>query len=105
MNIYTRLILAALSTYRLAELFALDNGPYDMFKVIRYALGRKASEGNSTWKTLADLVDCPFCLGIWFAVLAGAGVIYPTNPGDILLILLGIAGLQAFLEGITGKRA
>lgn len=103
MNYELRVVLACLTVYRLSQLFVLDDGPYDMFKQIRSFLGRRANT-NSTWKTLADLFNCPFCLGVWFAGLAVPTVIYPTLYADIVLLWLGISGLQAFLEGFTNVR-
>lgn len=98
-----RIILAILAVYRLSELVALDTGPYDIFDKFRRMLGRKASSGSSTWKTLADLVNCPFCCGIWFSIFFTVLILFPTLPGDIFILFLAIAGGQTFLESLSGN--
>ncbi len=99
-----RFLLVCLATYRISELFALDNGPYDIFKILRYAVGKKASEGSATWHTIADLVNCPFCLGVWFALVGAFIMIWHSIYSDFILIWLAIAGVQTFLESISNVR-
>ena len=103
-SLYVRILLGVLATYRVAELMSLDFGPYNIFQSIRSFLGRKASSGDKTWKTLADLVNCPFCLGIWFSVLAIVLILLPTLSGDIFLLFMGVAGGQCFLESLSGGK-
>ena len=100
-----RLGLAALAVYRLALMLTGEDGPLYIFKKGRRAVGRWASpmSGNSfsdeARLSVAELVNCPYCLGVWLA--AGAAILarWPTKAGDILLTWLGIAGAQAWLQG------
>jgi hypothetical protein len=91
--------VAILACYRLAQLVALDEGPYKVFARFRAELGRRAASGSAFWENSAELMHCPFCLGLWFAaplaVWVGGSVV------DIIIIWLAIAGGQAFLQGVN----
>jgi hypothetical protein len=92
-----RLILAVLFTFRLAQLFAYDDGPYYVFKRLREWVNSKKDE-SATWDTIDDLIVCPYCQGLWLAPIAALLYLYPTNVGDIILLIAGIAGGQAWLQ-------
>jgi hypothetical protein len=99
-----RLLLAALTCFRLGELFAVDYGPFYIFDFWRKLLGKWAS-GKSKYglaHSLAELFHCPFCLGIWFAAPAAYFWMYPTFLSDVLMIWLGLAGAQSFLQSLSG---
>lgn len=89
-------ILAALAVYRLSQLIACDA----IFTLFRIALGRKAAKGKWYWKSLADLVHCPYCLGFWLALIATLFIPY-SNLITFLLWWFGIAGAQTFLESLS----
>ena len=94
-----RFALAVFACYRLAQLVALDDGPYQIFKRVRSELGWRAAEGNAFWSNSAELFHCPFCLGVWFAaplaLFVGSGII------EVVIAWLAIAGAQAFLQGVN----
>ena len=90
MSEWARLCLAALAVYRMAQLIAIDDGPGDVFRRLR-------KWWITGWR--GGVVHCPYCLGIWFAVPAAALVLWPTGVGDALLVVLGLAGAQAWLQG------
>jgi len=113
---YLRLILAVFALYRLARLVALDDGPFFMFKRIRYWAKDKAwNEALSIkgmthsdytvndrhfgkWHNLAEGITCPFCVGIWLSLPLFAMLVWPTYYGDLFLLLMAISGGQAFLQ-------
>ena len=99
-----RLALGILRVYRLAQLLAYDDGPLFAFKRIRLTCGRLASGDGAYghWRSLAEFVRCPYCLGMWLAILAAFLVIIAHPLADLVLLILGLAGGQAFLEGIGG---
>ena len=99
-------VLAIFSVYRLAILFAIDYGPLDIFLHLRAASGRKAASGSTLWKSVAELLHCPYCLGVWFAALIGAGFwFYNGQPWyRVIILIFGIAGAQAFLQGLSPER-
>ena len=94
MELELRLICAAFAVYRLARLITQDEGPFSVFKRLR-EWAAVNSEG------LADLVSCPFCLGVWFAAIVAALVMMPTLAGDAALVWLGLAGVQSLLQAKT----
>jgi len=102
------IVLAILATYRLAQLVALDDGPFDCVVALRgltvYSLKGNDRKGP-VWHSLEELVNCPYCLGVWFAGLMTVVIaqIEPLNIWTGLLVWLGIAGGQCALQSITDK--
>lgn len=104
MTFPARLILAFLACYRLATLLAWDDGPYHLIDQFRRALGRNAAR-SATWKTVADLFHCPYCLGVWFALFLTPLIFLPTLPGDVFLVWWGIAGAGSVLTDLYKRSA
>lgn len=95
----SKLFLTIFAVYRLAQLFALDIGPYRVFEKMRIYLGiRAARETGWHWHTLADAINCPFCLGLWFSILLVPIAFFGMPFLEILLLILGVAGAQCFLQ-------
>lgn len=119
LSLELRLILAILTTYRLARLIARDDGPFFIFKRIRYWVKDKAWHeagepmpfdddtmndryfGN--WYSLSEGLSCPYCLGVWFSLPLLALLVWPSYYGDLFLLLMAISGAQAFLWGVVSK--
>ena len=99
-----RLILAGFSTYRLAQLIAWDDGPDKIFYNLSTATKEQSDIHGGRWENLDMLVNCPYCLGIWFAVFTLLLVNNPTKAGDFILGWFGIAGMQAFMQDLTKGR-
>lgn len=95
MTLELRLICAAFAVYRLARLITQDDGPFSVFKRLREWAAVNGKE------SVAELLNCPFCLGVWFALIAAALVLMPTLAGDVILVWLGLAGAQSFLQAKT----
>lgn len=85
------LVMAALADYRLSVLVSKDQ----ITEPLRAAIGQKASEGG-LWKFAADLVTCPYCLGVWFA--AFIYLLSRYHLGRVLIDIFAIAGLQDYLQ-------
>jgi len=115
MNEYFRYVLAIFAIYRLARLIALDDGPFFVFKRIRYWVKDKAWEEASLvdamdnslkisdryfgkWHNLAEGISCPFCIGIWTSLFIFPMLVWPTYYGDLFLLLVSLSGMQAFLQ-------
>ncbi len=96
MEIEFRFILAVLACFRLAELVAIDDGPGDAFLRFRLWCARHS-------KNLSEFMKCPYCLSLWFAIPMIFCVLVSSPVTDLILIGLGIAGGQAFLQGIAGR--
>lgn len=91
------IFLAIFATFRLARLVAWDK----VFDPLRRNLGIRAS-GSKFWRFFADLAHCPYCLGIWFALLC-AELLWTIEmtPQQFILTWLGIAGCQFILQHLT----
>ena len=98
-----RIIMAALAVFRLAHLVSKEAGPGMVFERARINAGKRAGSSSKFWFDIAELLNCPYCLGVWFAALATIAVFSPTKVGDIGLVVFGLAGAQAFLQRVTEK--
>lgn len=98
-----RLLLAGLSCYRLSRLIAWEEGPLGIFSALQKALGGKdIDEDTGQPRTaLGRFITCPWCLGVWIALALYFLLTYPTIIGDAFLIIMGLAGLQAYLQGTS----
>lgn len=96
-NLYL-LLLAIFATYRLAELVSIDT----IFEPLRLSLGKRVdpTRHNKDWYA-AELVNCPYCLGVWFALLFALVIAHGWQY--VLLVWFAIAGGQAFLESLAGR--
>jgi len=100
-----KFLAASFACYRLAQLIAVDDGPWCVFSRLRSWAGRcaAAEQGrgvqNGACCQFANLLDCPFCLGIWFAFALAFLVAW--NVGSFILLWFGIAGVQAFLQEVV----
>lgn len=93
-----KVTLLILSVYRLSMLIAYDNGPLGLIRAVRDFSGRNASNSGILWQSFAELVNCPYCLGVWFA-LFGYILFMANHPlADFIIIVFGLAGGQALLE-------
>jgi hypothetical protein len=101
-----RFLLAALALYRVAW-FTREDGPFALSLRFRQWLGKLAAaetfktgfEQHGFFWTLAEVANCPHCIGVWLAIPAALVVIFPSNVTDVILIVLALAGLQSFLTG------
>lgn len=98
-----RLLFAGLSCYRLSRLLAWEEGPFGIFSALQRALGGKdIDEDTGQPKTLLGrFVGCPYCLGVWIALGLYFLLVYPTIMGDAFLIIMGLSGFQAYLQGTS----
>jgi hypothetical protein len=94
-------ILLSFVCYRLAQLFVFDEGPFSTFHQLRVKVGAYDLGDNGKARTgLGRAFNCPYCLGIWIALPLA---FYATGiQWSILVWWVGIAGGQAFLQGLTG---
>lgn len=102
-----RIVLAILAAYRLALMVATEDGPADIFYRLRDLMGvyRRVTynaltdeEYSEPSTSVGKLFECPYCLGMWFALAMALLVLCPSWAGDYLLLAFGIAGGQAWLQ-------
>jgi len=98
------ILIAILATYRVAQFIAYDDAPFGLMKLLRLYLGKKAAEAkqHGVWWSLAELINCPFCIGFWFSLLI-TPFIFGVHWYSILF-WLAIAGGQAWLESMIRDR-
>lgn len=98
-----RLVVAALATFRLARLLALEEGPEGVLKSLRRAAGGEDidPETGQPRTNLGRGATCPHCLGIWTAILLALLSVFPTFLGDFFLIIFGLAGAQSYMQGTS----
>ncbi len=80
-------VLAALATWRLAHLLALEDGPWDAVLRLRTAAG------HGVW---GQMLDCFYCLSLWLAAPLALAV--ARTPLEWLLAWLGLSGAACLLE-------
>jgi hypothetical protein len=119
-----RLVLATLAVYRLSFMLREDDGPLFLFERLRRFTDRKRKEEQErtrqrlgladddilidsselgTWASLDEGIRCPYCVGFWAALLLAALVRWPTLPGDMVMLWLGLAGAQSLLKAATER--
>lgn len=103
MNEFLRIFLAIFACYRLSQLLVIDNGPFDIFLVIRRKAGILASEDVKWAKEISNLLTCPYCVGMWMSLLLSMFILIPNPAFDFILLILGLAGAQTFLQSISDK--
>lgn len=84
------LMLAVLAVWRLAHLLAHERGPWDVVSKLH---------ARAAGTPLAALLACPYCLGLWLALLPAVWW-----AGDVphgLLLWWGIGGGAALIERLA----
>jgi hypothetical protein len=92
MSEFTRLLIAALSVWRLTHLLEAEDGPWDVSVRIR----RAAGDGF-----LGHLLDCFYCLSLWIA-LPMAWILH-RDAIEFALLWPGLSGAAILLERATAK--
>ena len=84
------LILSALATWRLCHLVASEDGPFGTIVMLR----RAAANGQ-----LGRLMDCPYCLSLWFAGPFAVWVAHA--PVEGVVFWLAISGGACLIEQLS----
>lgn len=92
---FLMLTLLILACYRLARLISKDL----ISEPLRRWVGRQASSQNKAWMLLAELLLCPYCVGVWAAM--GLAFIVSHSFLEWCLYALAIAGGQSFLQEVS----
>jgi hypothetical protein len=104
-----RLVLALFAVYRLSFMLREDDGPLFLFERLRRFTDRKRKEEQERgqelgrWASIDEGIRCPYCCGVWAALLLAVLVRWPTLAGDLFLLWLGLAGAQSLLEAVTER--
>ncbi len=82
--------LLSLATYRLIRLFCYD-------KITLFIREYFTTFARGPGKTIAHLLDCPWCIGVWFG-LALSFIYYTFTIGWFFLLLVAVSGLASFIQ-------
>jgi hypothetical protein len=94
-------VTTILATYRLAHLLPDDNGPFFIFERIRVAVSEKAINENELrgfWASVDDWTTCPYCQGIYIAILVVWLSEKKKKWSNLFLLVFAIAGGQSLLQ-------
>lgn len=94
------ILLAVLACYRLTTLVVYDTGPFRVFKRFRAWLG--THDNAFIREHGGELVHCPYCVGLWMAIVAALLTMWPVAYPALLV--LGIAGGQALIQDMVEVR-
>ena len=108
---FVRLMLSILTLFRLARLLAVDDGPLWVFARLRGWTDTQTVKAQgyiglqtipaAVWGSLDEGLRCPYCVGIWLAPLVGLLYARQGWLSDALLVIIGLAGGQALLQGVV----
>ncbi len=90
------LIIAVLATWRLCHLVASEDGPFDLIVRLRRAAGNRGF-----WGQWGRLMDCPYCLSLWFAVPFAA--LQAEGWRDGMPLWLAISGGACLIEQAAAR--
>lgn len=100
---FLSLLTAILATYRIANLFSEDDGPFYVFVHFRtFTANRALNESNALgfWHMLDEGINCPYCVGLYAAILTGSLVALNNYYGNLFLLVFAIAGGQSLLQNL-----
>jgi hypothetical protein len=89
LNVWGRLLLAVLATWRITHLLASEDGPADLIVRFRALLGQGLA---------GKLIDCFNCLSLWIA--APAALFVSRDPVEWLFSWLALSGGACLLERV-----
>lgn len=125
MEYIIKIILVFFATYRLSSLIASEEGPYlsflykdpeqaGIFKWIRKKFGaydyiyEYDDRGNQRIKIKTNKgrgISCPLCVGFYVTALMVFLMYYSNKFTSLIIVFLGIWGVQTFLENLTSDDA
>ena len=88
----TTLLIAILAVWRITHLFSGEDGPGDIFLRLRRLAGKSF---------LGQLLDCFYCLSLWFA--APAAWMLGETWLERVLLWLGLSGGAILLERLSDR--
>jgi len=97
------IVLAVLSVWRVVHLIAKEDGPFYVFGRLREFAGVRYASGTEEFVAdtmIGNLLLCPLCLSVWFAI--PPAVILATGVFQGFICWLGISGGASLLELMYG---
>lgn len=99
------LVLCTLAAFRLSEMVVIDDGPFDVFIELRGWANQPPLDDHPLRRTLAGVLSCVHCSGVWFSILAGVYYYFfqSANVWNSILFFLAVAGAQSVLANKLGR--
>lgn len=88
-----RFALMALAIYRVAVMLATEDGPFDIFSRLRWAVGQKSWVGRG--------LHCALCLSFWFGFI-GAAFLPFAAWADYIATALALSAITVLLRKVAG---
>lgn len=88
MNFWFGLVLSILAVYRISYLIAKEDGPFDMFMVIR----EKADPLNPPLDWIGRGLRCILCVSFWLSLIPAILLFQGMGFWDFMVGWFGIAG-------------
>jgi hypothetical protein len=82
--------LLSIATYRLTRILVFDK----IFKFFRDFL--KAKENLHVFYVIREIITCPWCAGVWVALINTA-IYFLVTYGELFIVLLTISGIASFI--------
>ena len=90
-------IIYALATWRLASLFADDQGPFDIFARFRYWAGERERVGTNFF---AKGLICVWCVSMWVSIiLVTLWILYPAFT--LVMIPFALSAVACIINGLV----
>lgn len=101
----TRLIVYDKVSEFIRDMFLVTSEEYDEERRITYIMRAKYDRGVR--RLMADLLSCPWCVGVWAAVFAVVGyfLLPATWPFWLLMAVAGAASFFQLLSNLIGWQA
>ena len=101
-----KLLLIALSAYRIAEMLGPDGGygPFNLLEKMRAFVGVDRDKFGTAYGTnvVGEIFSCRKCLTFWVSVVIGLFSIAVGDYSEIILLPFAAAGAAEFLRAKDG---
>ena len=98
------LVLATLASFRLAELVAIDDGPFDIFFELRSWANDSQVNNKNIKRTFSNMIVCVHCAGMYFAIFITIGYLLAPKIAALIIFPFAIAGLQSIIARKFGRQ-
>lgn len=95
----TYITIAALAAFRIAELLVIDDGPFELFSIMR---GWSLST-NPLLSNTGKAMQCVHCAGLWISATFAILYLFHNIYVDVFLLIFAIAGVQSLLANLLGR--
>jgi hypothetical protein len=96
-------ILGTFAAFRLAEMVAIDEGPFKIFFELR-SWANDSPMNNGFKRNLSDAITCVHCAGLYFAFGIVLGYLIHPKIASLIIFPLAIAGLQSMMANRLGRQ-